>query len=848
MAGTQLSANVITRLDGASARKIAAGQVITDLTSVVKELLENALDAKAATVTIRVLNYGLDEIVVDDNGTGIYLGRLVDTAKDELLDEASTPLLSNRVTTKRQRYSLDDCSGVSATNEADDGLTNQAESARVAGDEGNSSDPSLGFRGEALYSLANMSDVTVETRSADTGLLTVRLSYNPASHTSRLEAVRLRDVCGTTVTVRHLFRHFPVRHREYVKNRRKQLSKAASTMKQYAVSHPHIRLLMQHQETPTSAVVTLVSLTGSGDATRSATEAYGGLCVSHMQHVNWSLSFGSFSGLVSKVNGGGRLSSDHQVFALDGRLVDLPRLGKALSDAFTQCLPNASQRLHVAFFLQVKTNSSLQYDVNLTPNKRKVLLAQEERLADELYQCALLEFSSALQDLELDRGQRSARLRAADARATEVTKLTRTPVSATSLTQFTFKRSKVEETHASGGVTAGGVKTEESGRCLSVTADSSSTIIDFPKLGGFLYGIDAASGDDSGKDSERTESTPRLLPSSPSSSGDGERDSEVSDESGRSAHKGTRESTGPPALTSTAETDDGGDFRCSCQLADSTKGEQSDSVAVEVMRLSDEGSRQRGGGSCYYCAYPALSELVQEPFSAGAANAAALAVLTRKRERPSSRTLGAQTEDDLNLYFNKNSFKEMRVIGQFNHGFIIAVLPNGDMFVVDQHASDEKYNYERLVRAYEATPQPLVQPVSVAMSAHEVDLAIEHKLALQHHGFKVDRGGDDTKLLVYSLPMLPYDVVSASDVMELVQQLVQYGSITKPLRAMWHSMATKACRSSIMIGTPLTMKRMKLILERLSELHQPWNCPHGRPTLRLLCNIANLPKGDAPFW
>ncbi|KAI5689236.1 Histidine kinase [Leishmania braziliensis] len=839
---------MIARLDGACARKIAAGQVITDLTSVVKELTENALDAKAATVTIRLLNYGLDEIVVDDDGTGLSMGRLVDTATNKLRDGASTPLLSSRATTKQRWDDLDRYTHASAKGEVDDHLTSQVESTRVAGGEGDSFDPSLGFRGEALHSLAHMGTVTIETRSADTGAMTVRLSYDHALHTSRLEAVRLRDVLGTTVTVRHLFKHLPVRHREYVKNCRKQLSKATSTMKQYAVSHPHIRLVMQHQETPTSGVITLVSLTGSGDATRSATEAYGGLCVSHMQRVNWSLSFGTLSGLVSKVNSGGRLSSDNQVFALDGRLVDLPRLGKALNDAFTQCLPNASQRLHVAFLLQVKTNASLQYDVNLTPNKRKVLLVQEDRLADEVYRRALQEFGSALQEVELDRGQRIAQARTADVRAAQLTKLIRTPVSATSFTQFTFKRARMEETDASDGVAAGAVDAKGRGSYLSPTASSSSTI-DLPKLGSFLYDDDAANNYGSGtdEDGERTESTPRLLPSSSSSISDGNGNDEDSDERCRSVVEDTKEDTGPPSLKPTEEIDGRENFCCGHDLANSAEGTHSDSVEVEITRLSDEGNQLRGGGSCYHCTCPTFGELVQEPFSADPPDAVVLPASTKKRDRASSRTLGAQTEDDLNYYFNKNSFKEMRVIGQFNHGFIVATLPNGDVFIVDQHASDEKYNYERLVRAYEATPQPLVLPVSVAMSTHEVDLAMEHKLALQHHGFKVNRGSDDTKLMVYSLPVLPYDVVSASDVMELVQQIVQYGTITKPLRAVWHSMATKACRSSIMIGTPLTMKRMKLILERLGELDQPWNCPHGRPTLRLLCNIAELPRGGTSF-
>ena len=91
---------MITRLDGASARKISAGQVITDLTSVVKELLENALDAHARTVRIRLVSYGLDEITVEDDGTGIPVGPVVDLETGKLHDNASTPLLSSRASTK----------------------------------------------------------------------------------------------------------------------------------------------------------------------------------------------------------------------------------------------------------------------------------------------------------------------------------------------------------------------------------------------------------------------------------------------------------------------------------------------------------------------------------------------------------------------------------------------------------------------------------------------------------------------------------------------------------------------------------------------------------------------------
>lgn len=830
---------MITRLDGASARKISAGQVITDLTSVVKELLENALDAHARTVRIRLVSYGLDEITVEDDGTGIPVGPVVDLETGKLHDNASTPLLSSRASTKHcdakgesdgvalSSFSSPASSSSSLLRRSNSGCgSNNALAAQPDDDdEAKSRDPSLGFRGEALHSLAHVSDLTMDTRSGETGPYTLRITYDRAAHTSRLAVLKLRDECGTTVTARRLFEHLPVRHREYKKNCRRQLGKATSTVKQYAVSHPHIRLLMTHQESPTSAVTTLVSLTGSGDPSRSVTEAYGGLCVSHMQRVNWSFSFGEFSGFASKVDGGGRLSNDHQVFALDGRLVDLPRLGKAINDAFAQCLPNASQRLQVGFFLHIKASASLQYDVNLTPDKRKVLLAQEDRLADEVYHCALQDFSLASQSIEVSRDRRMAQTKAADARSTELTKLTRTPVSATAFTQFTFKRPKTEEVSSADSGGGGG-----SGEQLS----AASATMDLPKLGSFLYGDGSGDGDEDEVDANS--SAVELLPASSSSLFPSSRRS-----SSRSCSDGSREGE-----------DEEGEHACNARTDVATAALE----AVEVTRLSDEGGRPRGSGARHHCTSPNFAELASvtlfskrglgtsaEPASSSSSSSLPVGGLTQKRGRalkPSTRTLGAQTDSDLTQYFSKNSFKEMRVIGQFNHGFILAALQNGDIFVVDQHASDEKANYERLMRDYEATPQPLVMAVPVAMDAHEVNLAMEHREALRHHGFNVQRGSDDTKLLVCSLPVLPYDVVSAADVVELVQQLVQYGTITRPLRAVWHSMATKACRSSIMIGTALTMKKMKQIVERLAELDQPWNCPHGRPTLRLLGNIADL--------
>ncbi|KAJ3022523.1 UNVERIFIED_CONTAM: Mismatch repair endonuclease pms2 [Siphonaria sp. JEL0065] len=80
---------------------------------------------------------------------------------------------------------------------------------------------------------------------------------------------------------------------------------------------------------------------------------------------------------------------------------------------------------------------------------------------------------------------------------------------------------------------------------------------------------------------------------------------------------------------------------------------------------------------------------------------------------------------EFNRYISKTDFLEMRVLGQFNLGFIVVEL-RGDLFIVDQHASDEKYNYEDLMSSWKFTTQRLISPMPLDLPAQIELLAIEH--------------------------------------------------------------------------------------------------------------------------
>lgn len=86
----------------------------------------------------------------------------------------------------------------------------------------------------------------------------------------------------------------------------------------------------------------------------------------------------------------------------------------------------------------------------------------------------------------------------------------------------------------------------------------------------------------------------------------------------------------------------------------------------------------------------------------------------------------ATAEAELERKFAKRNFCRMAIVGQFNMGFIIARL-GGDLFIIDQHASDEKYNFERLARQGRLKRQPLLLPAPLDLAPADTLVARDHK-------------------------------------------------------------------------------------------------------------------------
>lgn len=222
-----------------------------------------------------------------------------------------------------------------------------------------------------------------------------------------------------------------------------------------------------------------------------------------------------------------------------------------------------------------------------------------------------------------------------------------------------------------------------------------------------------------------------------------------------------------------------------------------------------------------------------------AAEAAAAQQFTAKIGKSSD----AEAEAELSRVISKEDFAKMEILGQFNLGFMV-VRRERDLFIIDQHASDEKYNFERLQRDTVMQTQRMVVPKKLELTAVNEDVLMDNIDIFQKNGFDfvVDENATPTKRVRMSqIPLSKGTVFGASDVDELIFMLSESpGVMCRPSRV--RSMfASRSCRSSVMIGTALDKSRMRELVDHMGTMEQPWNCPHGRPTMRHIFDLRNMP-------
>ncbi|XP_074601076.1 mismatch repair endonuclease PMS2 [Brevipalpus obovatus] len=203
-----------------------------------------------------------------------------------------------------------------------------------------------------------------------------------------------------------------------------------------------------------------------------------------------------------------------------------------------------------------------------------------------------------------------------------------------------------------------------------------------------------------------------------------------------------------------------------------------------------------------------------------------------------------EAEKELKKELKKEAFNEMRILGQFNRAFIITQLGD-DVFIIDQHASDERYNFEDLLENTVFESQRLYQAVPITLPCYQESILFTHLPTFEKMGYKFNYNESapaGKRFSIASVPASQETILGHTEIEEVLSKMEETGGSCwnyRPERVI-KLIATRACHKSVRINDPLDMKRMRAILNNMPKLKNPWVCAHGRPTIRFLFNVNEM--------
>ncbi|XP_021164897.2 mismatch repair endonuclease PMS2 isoform X1 [Fundulus heteroclitus] len=865
---TSESAGAIRAIDKHSVHQICSGQVVLSLATAVKELVENSVDAGATSVDVKLKECGAEQIEVSDNGRGV--------------EEANFEGL----TLKHHTSKLKDFSDLIHVE-------------------------TFGFRGEALSSLCALSDLSVVTCHGSSQVGT-KLVFDHKGHLVQ------RSPCprqpGTTVTLQQLFHTLPVRYKEFQRNIKKEYAKMLHVLQAYCIISTGVRITCSNQNGQGKRS-TVLSTSGSQSMRDNIGAIFGPKQLQSLlpfQQVSpaenimeeYGLKDGdlskplfSITGFVSTGDHGvGRSVSDRQFFFINSRPCDPIKVSKLVNEVYH--MYNRHQYPFIALNITVASDC---VDVNVTPDKRQIFLQEEKLLLAILKTSLIAMYEGGVNKISLNytptpTSASKEVLFSGENKAEAVENnrhVTPSPKPAMNLAALkaAFSNQNSAPSGSKTSVQKGSCSrpSQKTLQCFfkdSVKPASTPCVKspvrpkpDTPErstegrsvLDAFRFGGVAVKDEESDKDSavpsgDFAVETPGL------------QNSDSSEKASESVENVSSISQNPPEELElqTEASSSVQDFNISPEA----KRARTDDPHFTAEHISDTHSKDSETPSSMVDA-PVCIQRRTMPlhFSLQDLTASMKRLQEQQRQRAGEKLHyrrfrakinpgeNQSAEDELRREISKEMFKEMEIIGQFNLGFIITKLKS-DIFMIDQHATDEKYNFEMLQQHTVLQGQKLIVPQKLHLTAVSENVLIENVEIFQKNGFEflIDEDGRTvvkdlqagTLLSAYSycrlttsaqvmervklvsLPTSKNWTFGPGDVEELIFMLSDSpGVMCRPSRVR-QMFASRACRKSVMIGTALSVSEMKKLVTHMGEIKHPWNCPHGRPTMRHLANLEMI--------
>lgn len=723
-------------LDETTIDKIAAGEVVERPASVVKELTENALDALATAITVEIRDGGTTFIRITDNGAGIPAGQV------------RTAFLRHATSKIRKVEDLDDIA-------------------------------SLGFRGEALSSIASVSRMECITKTPD-ALTGIRYTIEGGKEK---ECEEIGAPQGTTFIVRDLFYNVPARAK-FLKSPQAEGSQCASWIEELALSHPEVsfKFIMNGQNR--------LYTSGNGDLKEIVYQIYGRDLTKELIPVDTASEIMHIHGFIANPNAS-RGNRNFENYFINNRFVKNNVITKAIEDGYHGFL----MQHRYPFTLLYLDIDSHKVDVNVHPRKLEVRLSDQERLYHELclaIQNALMN-RERIPEVSTDkevrpRGDKGVRLPFLKGGAPEP--FERTRKTSTTVGQIGAEKSSESPERMDAGRKAmpggqddrlrdsvpvyGGVSSTERADTLHTDVSTAETTSNKPDADAAKTFTTSVSDINDELETVTSNSAVEHIDSSASS------DKQMESQPDRLSEV---EGSGQENNMQAGRTTDG-------RTENVFSGQENN---VRISQTTDNLPEAIGSG---------------------------------QDKTVRTEQMNMFREDKV---LSEQARRQFRLIGQlFDTYWLIEY--KDSLYIIDQHAAHEKVNYERMMRGYrekKISSQMLYPPVILNLSAHETELISRHMESFTDLGFELEPFGVNA----YRLNAVPANLyVKPEDLFtEILGQLDSMGEGDPAV--ITEKIASMACKASVKGNMKISEKEAEALIDELLTLENPYNCPHGRPTI-----------------
>ena len=781
----------IVLLDELTINKIAAGEVIERPASVIKEMVENSIDAGATNITVEIKNGGISYIKVTDNGKGI--------AQDDL------EIAFERHATSKIR-SAEDLNTVT----------------------------SMGFRGEALASIAAISKVELvsKTKEQDTGYKVVVEAGDV------LEKEETGCQNGTSITVRNLFFNTPVRYK-FLKKDYTESGYIEDVITRIALVNPNISIKL------INTGKTVIQTNGSGNLKDVVYSIYGKDVANGINETTYKYEDITITGVVGKPQIA-RSNRANQLFFVNKRYIKDKTLSAATEQAYKGLIPIGKFGFVI---LNIEMNPA-KVDVNVHPAKLEVRFQEESKVFQAIYHTikdTLLK-SELVANTEKPSNQIERTAESFEERLKNIRENAKQNEGLFSfrkqrekqIEQYTNEESKIKTNvaEAKPEIKQENMSVEPKTEKIGNPLDTSDILLQLKQMKEKMEEeIKNTSTLKEEKEDYKLENSENDVNGKIDNNEDTNADAKLNENNNDNSEEKVNIKTGNNEENTNKEEQENANSKQEENISEE-KNETIDDANAIIENIDDpeiqkEFEEIKGKMQDLNDNPQVVSEDFNEMY-AKLFGRVPIQEETENKEQEESTTDAVDIiKDNISVFEGQEEAKKpaYKFIGIVFKTYIILEIDK-EMYILDQHAAHERIMYEKVKKNYYSEEskdsQMLLLPDVITLTHKEMDIAKENIKMFEQAGFSLEEFGDNTIKLT-GVPTVCIDLDTKELFLETLDEINTVARTAKQEKEE-KFIATVACKAAVKANMALTEQEVDSLMEKLLELPNPFTCPHGRPT------------------